>query len=403
MTDSTEKPFKISVPEDALDLLRQKLALARLPDELEDAGWDYGAPLSHVKRLLEHWKNGYDWRRVEAEINSTLPMFTRDIDVDGHGPLSIHYVHAKSKVEGAIPLLFVHGWPGSFLEVTKILPLLLNPATDGAPAFHVVALSLPGYGFSEGPKKPGFGPIKMGETGHKLMLALGYNEYVCQGGDWGYAVTHSIAATYGPKHAKAWHTNMAVASPPTRAEPLNYLRYLLTPYTEREKEGLARQSKTDREGRAYFMQQATKPQTLAYALADSPVGLLAWIYEKLVAWTDSYAWTDDEVLTWISIYWFSRAGPASSLRIYFENRVEQQTAGRSAVKVPTGLSSFPKDIFHPPKTWTRGMGNIVADFEHDRGGHFAAYEVPELLVGDLQKMFGRGGPVFGVVPAKNGY
>ncbi|KZV65707.1 alpha/beta-hydrolase [Peniophora sp. CONT] len=400
-----EKTFKVSVPEEALDLLQKKLALARLPDELEDAGWDYGVPLSHVKKLLEHWQNGYDWRRAEAEINATLPMFTRDIDIDGHGALNIHYVHAKSKVEGAIPLLFVHGWPGSVLEVTKILPLLLIPTEDGAPAFHVVALSLPGYGFSEGPKKPGFGPSKMGETGHKLMLALGYDQYVCQGGDWGFFITNSIAANYGPEHAKAWHTNMAVAGPPhALTEPLNYIRYLLTPYSEREKAGLARRRKVD-EGRAYYVQQATKPQTLAYALADSPVGLLAWIYEKLVAWTDAYAWTDDEVLTWISMYWFSRAGPASSLRIYFEYRVEQEKQGgkRSVVNVPTGISSFPKDVIHPPKTWTRSMGDIVLDAEHDKGGHFAAYEVPELLVGDLQRMFGKGGPAFGVVPGKDGY
>ncbi|KZV71770.1 alpha/beta-hydrolase [Peniophora sp. CONT] len=405
MTDSIEKSFKISVADEALDLLRQKLSLARFPDELEDAGWNYGVPLSHMKRLVEFWKNGYDWRRVESELNATLPMFTRDVEVDGHGVLNIHYVHTKSKIDGAIPLLLVHGWPGSMLEFCKIIPLLLSPSTDNAPAFHVVALSLPGYGFSEAPKKTGFGPAEMGEVGHKLMLALGYDEYVCQGGDWGFAVTNHIAAAYGPKHAKAWHTNMAYSLPPKAfSEPLHYLRYLLTPYTESEKQALARQSQMDIDGRGYWVQQATKPQTLAYALADSPVGLLGWIYEKLVAWTDAYPWTDEEVLTWVSLYWFSRAGPAASLRIYFEYRMEQAAlAGRKlVVNVPTGISYFPKD-FQSPKTWTRSMGKIVMDAEHDRGGHFAAYEVPELFTGDLRRMFGRGGPAFGVVARNDGY
>ncbi|KAL0575927.1 hypothetical protein V5O48_006037 [Marasmius crinis-equi] len=206
--------FKISVSDDALNLLKQKLELTRLPDEIDGAGWDYGAPLSDIKRLIARWKDGYDWRKHEKALNEELPQFTRDIEVsDGHGVLNVHFVYKKSKAENAIPLLFVHGWPGSFIEVRKILPLL-TAVEEGHPSFHVVALGLPGYGFSEGTKKKGFDLKKYAEVGHKLMLALGYNEYVTQGGDWGSMITHTMAGNYGGSNIKAWHTNMAAASPP---------------------------------------------------------------------------------------------------------------------------------------------------------------------------------------------
>ncbi|TCD68986.1 hypothetical protein EIP91_009208 [Steccherinum ochraceum] len=200
-----EHPFKLSISESELELLHKKLDLARFPDELEEAGWDYGAPLADVRRLAERWKNGFDWRAAEAKINK-LPQFTRDIDVDRFGTLNIHYVHVKSEAKDAIPLLFVHGWPGHFLEASKILPLLTS--TGEHPSFHVVALSLPGYGFSEGSKKIGFSVVQYAEVGHKLMLALGYKEYIVQGGDWGHIICHTAAHLYGPKHVKAWHTNL---------------------------------------------------------------------------------------------------------------------------------------------------------------------------------------------------
>ncbi|KAG6841103.1 hypothetical protein C0991_001791 [Blastosporella zonata] len=384
MSLTGESPFSIAITDDRLSLLKQKLALTTFPDEIDGAAWDYGAPLADIKRLVNYWKDGFDWRKQEAQLNVELPQFTRDIDVDGHGTLNIHYVHKKSEVKGAIPLLFVHGWPGSFFESRKITPLLVEASPDH-PSFHVVAISLPGYGFSTAPSKKGFSVPQYAEVSHKLMIALGYDEYVTQGGDWGYRITRKIAHVYGPKHSKAWHTNFPI---------------------KREKEGIERMAWFQRLGRGYYAEQSTRPQTLGYNLADSPSGLLAWIYEKLVEWTDNYMWTDDEVLTWISIYYFSRAGPAASIRIYYEG---VQAAGGMDLfrqvehtKIPLGYSYFPKELAIFPRSWTR-VPNLVFEAEHDEGGHFAAYEKPELLVGDLRKMFGKGGRAFGVVKDKNGY
>ncbi|KAJ7243796.1 Alpha/Beta hydrolase protein [Mycena rebaudengoi] len=392
-----ERSFSIAVSEASLENLRNKLALSRLPDELPGSGWEYGVPLAVLRRLLERWRDGYDWRHHEAQINSALPQFVRPISVDGHGTLSIHYVHQRSSIPGAIPLLFVHGWPGSFIEARKILPLLVEGSADH-PSFHVVILSLPGYGFSEGPSTQRFDMAQYAEVGNKLMIALGYKEYVTQGGDWGFAITKKIALLFGSTHCKAWHTNFVLGQPPTSNSDQE-----LTP---KEKAILARTEWFRTRGSGYSAQQSTQPQTLGYALADSPVGLLAWIYEKLVVWTDEYPWDDDEVLTWISIFWFSRAGPAASLRIYFEAGDRQITTAFYSPEHPTiplGLSHFPKDLLGVPKSWSRGLGNIVYENEHDSGGHFAAYEKPVELVSDLRKMFGKEGPAFGVVSESSGY
>ncbi|KAH9480609.1 Putative epoxide hydrolase [Psilocybe cubensis] len=359
---SSIRPFKIHIPDERIAILQYKLASATLPDELEDAGRDYGVPLADMQRLLGYWKSGYNWRKHEEELNTELPQFQTDIDVEGHGTLKLHFVHKQSDVAGAIPLLFVHGWPGSFIEVRKILPLLIQ-GTKEQPAFHVVALSLPGFGFSEAPKKKRFAFLQYAEICNKLMLSLGYDQYVTQGGDVGYTVTKTIASLYGGKHSKAWHTNYEAAlpgqlvskyvesaPPELLSQPLSYLRNLVTRYTPAEKAGLAKTAWFRAEGMGYFMEQTTQPQTLGYSLADSPVGLLAWIYEKLVNWSDKYPWTDDEV----------------------------------------------------HNSWTRTRYRVF-EAEHDSGGHFAAHEKPDELVADLRKMFGRGGPAYAVVEGKTGY
>ncbi|KAJ8081542.1 hypothetical protein AAF712_011107 [Marasmius tenuissimus] len=392
--------FKISISDAQLSLLKQKLELTRLPDEIDDAGWDYGAPLGDIKRLVARWKNGYDWRKHERQLNDELPQFTRDIEVDGHGVLNIHYVYKRSEAKGAIPLFFAHGWPGSIIEVRKILPLL-TAVEDGKPSFDVVAMSLPGYGFSEGTKKKGFDMPKYAEVGHKLMIALGYNEYVVQGGDWGYFITRTMSTIYGPQnHVKGWHTNCPIVAPPSDVDP--------SQYTDEEKAAVKRNEWFTTKGNGYFVEQSTQPQTIGYSLSDSPVGLLAWIYEKLVAWSDAYTWEDDEILTWISIYWFSRSGPAASVRTYYEVAQMQAAMQKAQVQapkvtVPTGASFFPEEIMQVPLHWVAQEFNIVFHAKHDKGGHFAAYEVPDLLVGDLKKMFGKGGPAYGVVSGKDGY
>jgi pimeloyl-ACP methyl ester carboxylesterase len=399
---SAEQPFKISVPDDVLALLKRKLDDTRLPDEVNAAEWAYGTPLADIRRLVSRWKDGYDWRTHERELNA-LPMFTRTIAVDGFGELSVHYVHQRSAVEGAIPLLFVHGWPGSFLEVTKMLPLLIASSADH-PSFHVVAPSLPGYAWSEGVLEKGFQAKHYAELFNKLMISLGYSEYVTQGGDWGNPLTLTTASKYGPQHVKACHTNMPLCDPPKLfGNPIVLLKCLIASFTSREREAMAITKNFFENGMGYFGIQSTKPQTLGFSLADSPVGLLAWIYEKLITWTDSYPWTDDEVLTWVSIYWFSRAGPAASTRIYYELTHAGDVFIFPKTTVPVGLSFFPKEIIQSPKALLRSKGRIVFESEHKVGGHFAAYEQPEALVGDLRNMFGRSGPAAGVVSGCPGY
>ncbi|KAF9233469.1 Alpha/Beta hydrolase protein [Melanogaster broomeanus] len=420
----TEAPFSISVSAQQLETLQEKLQLANFPDELDDAGWTYGVPLADIKRLVQRWKDGYDWRKYEAELNDELPMFTRDIEVDGFGTLNIHYVHKKSEVVDAIPLLFCHGWPGSFCEVRKLLPLLTATSPKN-PSFHVVSLSLPGYGFSEAPRKQGFKGAQYAEVAHKLMLALGYNEYVTQSGDSGSMIARKMGILYGGKHHMAWHTNFPRAVPPSLTKnPLSFFIYLVTPFSAAEKAGFAHTDWFRTWGMGYSAEQSTQPQTLGYSLADSPVGLLAWIYEKLHNWTDNYPWEDDEgdgdlltsttsgavvlmllfaVLTWVSIYWFSRAGPAASLRIYFEYTNDKEQSESLFLKIPMGASFFPKELCIVPSAWVRRDNHLVSEFNHESGGHFAAHEKPEELVGDLHKMFGKGGGAYGVVPGKTGY
>ncbi|KAH9037750.1 alpha/beta-hydrolase [Lactarius hengduanensis] len=375
----SEQPFKIAVPDDALALLKRKLDDTRLPDEVNAAEWAYA--------------------RAERASHS----FTRTIAVDGFGELSVHYVHQKSAAKGAIPLLFVHGWPGSFLEVTKILPLLTAVSADH-PSFHVVAPSLPGFAWSEGVLEKGFRAEHYAELFNKLMISLGYSEYVTQGGDWGHLLTLTAASKYGPKHVKASHSNMPICDPPSsRENPITLLKYLISSFTARERQFAAHTENFFKNGRGYSAEQSTKPQTLGFSLADSPVGLLAWIYEKLVTWTDAYPWTDDEVLTWVSIYWFSRAGPAASVRIYYEFAHTDNGTRFPKTSVPVGLSFFPKELMQLPRVWLRAQGKVVFESEHEVGGHFAAYEQPEALVMDLRKMFGKSGPAAGVVPGYTGY
>lgn len=289
--------------------------------------------------------------------------------------------------------------PGSFLEVEKILPLLTEPG-DESVSFHVVAPSLPNFGFSQGPNKPGFTITQYAEAMHKVMMNLGYNKYVTQGGDWGFKVTRFIGICY-PEHCLASHLNLVLAKPPQFArQPLQYLKYHLLPASKAEKECAERTKWFEEHSYGYNLLQSTKPATIGFALADSPIALLAWIYEKLHEWSDAYPWTDDEILTWISIYQFSTAGPAASARIYYDVQApdrrafSDQTMDYNA-KTRLGLSYFPKDIFVPPRTWGHTLGPVVFEKVHGDGGHFAAHERPERLVDDLRAMFSKkGGAAF---------
>lgn len=404
-------PYTIQVPQATLDQLQQKLALTHFPDELKEAEWDYGSPLADIKRLIEYWRETYDWRKHEEDLNK-LPHFKTKIGVDGFEDLDIHFLHQPSSRKNAIPLLFCHGWPGSFHEVAKVLSPLTKPDDSSSPAFHVVAPSLPNFGFSQSVQQKGFRVPQYAETCHKLMLRLGYSDYVTQGGDWGFWITRTISRLY-PSHCHASHLNMIVADPPsptTASSPWRYLAHLLTPYTASERVGIARTANFHSDGFGYNRIQSTRPQTLGYALADSPSGLLAWIYEKLHGWTDNYPFTPDEILTWVSIYQFSTAGPAASLRIYYEMTADEdrgfrtrELAMRWVPGVKLGLAYFPADIYCVPSRWGKTLGNVVWEKKYQAGGHFAAWEKPEELVSGIREMFARGGGAEKCVPGKNGY
>jgi pimeloyl-ACP methyl ester carboxylesterase len=416
MSDIT--PFRISIPQSRLDRLKQQLSLydlphAEIPESSSSPAWSRGPPLTSISQLATYWRDTYDWRAHEKRLNDSMPQFMTEILLDDFGIFDIHFVHQTASVENAIPLLFVHGWPGSFLEVTKILPLLVqgDGSKDGV-RFHVVAPSLVNFGFSGPSLKAGFDVRKHGEICHKLMLKLGYEQYVVQGGDLGYGIARYLALTY-PSNVPAHHINLAIPREPTlTSNPLLFAKSQATPLSDYEKAGLAQTAYHLKEGTGYSAIQNTRPQTIGIALTTHPVALLAWIYDKLHAWTDSYPWTPDEILTWISIYLFSTAGPSSSLKIYYDEAhplnpsirgIFGSNGGMYSSGSKLGVSRFPKELCLRPKLWHEGMGPLVFMREHDKGGHFAAWEVPERLVGDLRDMFGRGGGAESVIQGSSGF
>jgi microsomal epoxide hydrolase len=377
--DSRIEPYTIHVPDEVLSDLKARLDRTRFPDTLEGVGWDYGTELTYLRSLVEYWRTRFDWRAQERKLNQ-LEQFTTTID-----GLRIHFVHRRSKVPGAMPLLLTHGWPGSFFEFTKIIGPLTDPAAHGGraeDAIHVVALSLPGFGFSDKPRDRGYSPEKMADIIAKLMARLGYQRYGAQGGDWGGIISRLIAINDAP-HVAGLHLNFCTAGPPAGAADPN----AGVPEAELRR-WQARQSEMENE-RAYQQIQATKPQTLGYGLTDSPAGLAAWIVEKFRTWCDcggdvESRFTKDDLLTNIMIYWATGTA-TSSARIYYENRVARPNPAR--VTVPTGCALFPREITVPPRRWVEARYNLVRWTEMPRGGHFAALEQPELLVEDVRAFF----------------
>ncbi|KAE8351479.1 Alpha/Beta hydrolase protein [Aspergillus coremiiformis] len=407
--------FEISVPDAQLRHLHWKLASTTFPDELDNADWDMGVPLDEMRRLIAYWRDGFNWRKKEQELNENLTQFIVSIPISGFGDLDIHCLHQTSPNPNAIPLLFIHGWPGSFLEATKLIPLLTK-CDEAHPAFDLVVPSLPNFGFSSAVNKKGFGLVQYAEAMHNVMLALGYKEYVVQGGDWGSIIARAMAIRYSD-HVKAVHLNLLpVALPYPWRSPLVFLRSLFTiPFSSNDKGHLAASLDYLIQGSAYMRQQQTRPQTLGYALHDSPVALLAWIYDKLHSWTDSYPWTADEILTWVSIYYFSTAGPAASIRIYYEaarNDSLPTTSGMTAAdivmkstpaNVKLAVGQFKGELIRVPMSWAGQAGSVVRAKEFDCGGHFAAWEVPELLADDLRSFLGRNGQAYRAVSGRDGY
>ena len=374
--------FSVAVPDDVLADLRDRLARTRWPDQMADTGWTYGADLSYVKELCDYWLNNFDWRAAEQRLN-TWPQYTTEIDGQ-----NIHFIHARSRHENAIPLCLTHGWPGSVAEFLKILGPLTDPEAYGgsaADAFHVVAPSMPGYGFSGPTTKPGWTIEKVAQTNIELMARLGYSSYGAQGGDWG-AIATSFMGHLDAEHLIGIHMNMVVAGPPAGAEnPFEGV-------TETEMAYLGEMGEFQATGTGYQQIQGTRPQTLAYGLTDSPSGLAAWITEKFYAWSDCNGdiesrFSKDELLTNIMIYWVTGT-INSSTRLYCESmRAGLFGAMRPGVTVPTGGAIFAKEIYKVPKVWAEASFNITHWSTHPSGGHFAAMEEPEALVGSIREFF----------------
>jgi len=373
-------PFQIHVPDAVLADLKERLARTRFPSEIDGSGWDYGTNLAYLKELVGYWRTKFDWRAQERRLNQ-MPQFKTTID-----GVELHFVHQRSNRPGATPLVFIHGWPGSFFEVTKIIGPLTDPTAHGGrpeDAFDVVAISLPGYGFSGKPTQPGYSNRRIASMIAQLMARLGYSRYGAQGGDWGGFIVRQLGLT-DPTHLIGLHSNFCLASAPAgvanpnEGVPAEELRRIE-----------ANRGRTTNET-AYSQLQASKPQTLGYSLNDSPAGLAAWIVEKFRTWSDSDGnverhFTKDELLTNIMIYWVTETGP-SSVRLYYENRKDPGLSGR--VEVPFACARFPMEPFvNTPRKWIEAAYNVQHYTEMPRGGHFPALEEPALLVDDIRDFF----------------
>ena len=373
------RPFTIDVPDAVLGDLRERLARTRLPDQLEDVGWDYGAELGYVTELITYWRDEFDWRAAERRLNE-LDHYKTVID-----GLDIHFIHQRSPVEDALPLIITHGWPGSVAEFLSVIGPLTDPAAHGgdpADAFHVVAPSMPGYGFSDKPQEPGFGPEQIADVNAKLMARLGYERYGAQGGDWGAIVSRWHAYKH-PEQVAGLHLNMLIAEPPAGEDPTAGVP------PEELQRSRDRQAFYNTAENGYAQIQGTKPQTLGYGLNDSPAGQAAWIVEKFRAWCDCNGdpesiFTRDELLTNIMIYWVTETA-TSSARLYYE--AGNALAGLGRVEVPTGAAIFPYELFIMPRAWAEASYNLTHWTEMPRGGHFAAMEQPELFVEDVRTFF----------------
>jgi len=378
------RPFEIAVPDAVLADLATRLTRTRFPDQV-GTDWVYGTDVDYLRELVAYWRDEYDWRAQERRLNQVDHFKTQ---ING---LDIHFIHQRSPEEDALPLLMLHGWPGSIVEFMKVIGPLTDPVAYGGQAedaFHVVAPSLPGYGFSAPPREPGMGPEQMADINAHLMERLGYTRYGAQGGDWGAVISRWIAYKHA-EHVAGLHLNFVMASPPTGAQnPMEGVRP-----EELQRMRALQAALADATG--YTQIQGTKPQTLGYGLNDSPAGLAAWIVEKFHAWCDCQGdvesiFTKDELLTNIMLYWITETA-TSAARLYYESRRQAGggllTAPPGRVEVPTAGALFPYELTIPPRRWAEAHYNITRWTDMPRGGHFAAFEQPELLVEDVRAFY----------------
>jgi len=380
MSEATDavSPFEIRVDDAVLDDLRRRLAHTRFPDQIEGTGWEYGVSVASLRDLVAYWRDTYDWRAAEARLNRLAHFRTR---IDGQ---SIHFVHARSPHADAMPLLLLHGWPGSIVEFLDVIPRLTDPTAHGgaaADAFHVVAPSLPGYGFSEPTRTPGWDVRRIARAFIALLQRLGHARYGAQGGDWGAQIATRIGA-YDPEHCAGIHLNMPIGARPQDASALS----------DEEKADLAAMARFQDEESGYALQQGTKPQTVGVALNDSPAGLLGWIVEKFRTWSDcggdlESVFERDALLTNAMLYWVTGTS-ASSARLYWECKHGGLWAEPAEyVAVPTGVARFPREVLRYPRSWVERQYNVTRWTDMPRGGHFAAMEQPALLVDDVRSFF----------------
>jgi pimeloyl-ACP methyl ester carboxylesterase len=370
--------FEVRVEDSVLEDLRRRLAETRFPDQIDGTGWEYGVPVDYMRELVAYWQDGYDWRAAEARLNGFDNFRTT---IDGQ---SVHFVHARSSHADALPVLIAHGWPGSVVEFLDVIPRLTDPEAHGgvtADAFHVVAPSLPGYGFSEPTRTRGWDPWRIARAFIELMARLGYTRYVAQGGDWGAQVVTRIGGL-DAEHCSAIHLNMPIADPPDE----------LVTLADDEKADLAAMAQFRREESGYAQEQGTKPQTVGVALNDSPAGLLAWAVEKFRTWSDcdghpENAFTRDQLITNVMTYWVTQT-ITSSVRLYWERQHSRaEPSAPEFVEVPTGIARYPKEPIRLPRAWVERRYNVTHWAEMPRGGHFAAMEQPALFVDDLRTFF----------------
>lgn len=378
----TIRPFTIHVPDDVLIDLRRRLGATRWPASLDEDGWDDGASLAVIRRLVDHWRHRFDWRAQEARLNHLPQVMAR---IDG---LEVHAVHRRGTGPSPLPLVLTHGWPGSFAEFERLVPLLADPGAHGgdpADAFHVVVPSLPGYGFSPAPQLPGIGSREIAGLWRGLMAQLGYERFGAQGGDIGAGVSMWLARRF-PDDVVGAHVNYISASyrPPLGVD--------LPPIVAEEQAFLDRVPTWAVTEGAYAALQGTKPQTLAFSMRDSPVGLLAWIVEKLRAWSDcegdvEQAFSQDTILTDVMLHWLSD-GLTGSLRLYKENRLQPLVfAPGERVVPPLGVALFPRELPMPPRSWVERVFDVRRWTPMPSGGHFAALERPEMLAEDIRAHF----------------
>ena len=376
--DSTAaiRPFKMHVPDSVLADLHRRLAETKWPDQLPGTSWEYGADIKKVRELATYWNKQYNWRAQEAGINHYHQYTT---EIDGQ---QIHFIHDRSTRPDAIPLLLIHGWPGSFIEFLGLIEPLTRPASNGTPAFDVVIPSLPGFGFSGPTTTRGWSPERMAKAFIVLMDRLGYSRYGIQGGDWGSVIARDIAHD-APGHVIGLHLNFLPVDPPN-------------PQAIAQMGDLERKrfSFFERGESSFYNLQASEPQTLAYALTDSPVGWLAWMIDKFQMLTDDNgdfltAVDRDAFLTDVTLYWVTGT-VGSAMRIYRENRLSgEESAPLPHLETPVAYADFPKEVFATPLTWIKQTYNVVQYTRMPRGGHFAALEQPNFLVEDVRKFFAK--------------